>query len=170
MRLEIDLQGEREIIKRLADLTPQLERKVLNDALRRAANIIKTQVQANIQEVRVTGRNTDPLRAGIRVRPLRRGRNRVGVAVQTPTRVQLAVKRLGRGRRLSVEAASELAVGSPGADLKWYYPAHIELGTKRTTAQPYMRQALEQQRRDAEETIRREIQAGIEKVTRGYGR
>lgn len=169
MRFDIDVLGEREIARRLADLTPKLERQVIRGAIRQAANEIKAQAQANVGEVRVTGRNTDPLRAGIRVRAARPRKGRVGVIVQTPSRVQLAVRRLGRGRRLSVEAASELTVGGSAAGLRWYYPAHIELGTKRTTAQPYMRNALATRRKAAEETIRRAILAGIDKIVGRHG-
>jgi HK97 gp10 family phage protein len=146
VKIDVDIAGMHELEQRLRELGPQLEKKVIRQALRAAARPVLDQARANLgPPYRKTGKHTDPLRRGLKIRALRPRRGRFGVAVQTPTRAELGIP----------------------ADSPWYYPAHIELGTRRTAAQPYLRNALAAKRQAARESIVQAIQAGIARVARG---
>lgn len=135
MRFTLDLSGDQALLTQLEQLPDRLERRVLREAVRDAAQPILARARTNISAIRVTGVATDPLRRGMRIRALRRRRGRVGVSVQTPTRQELGI--------------------APSA--RWYYPAHIELGTRRTPALPYLRLALEQARGEASNILRERL-------------
>jgi HK97 gp10 family phage protein len=139
-----NLRGVPEIEEFLNKKFPRrLQQVLLQNALEAGAVPIIKQAFINlIADVRVTGIKTDPLAAGLNIGRVRRRRRRgvVSVGVRTPTRAQLGI----------------------GKNAKWYYPAHIELGTKKAPARPYMRPALEQQRDNANTIITEALKRGIE--------
>jgi hypothetical protein len=144
MQLFFRLEQDAAIQQALLNLVPQLEKKVMRQALRAAARPLLEQVRHNIAALRITGAHTGPLLRGMRLRALkRRRRGDFGVGIMTPPRVDL---------------------GIPPTS-KWFYPAHIELGTRRTPARPYMRQALSTKGDAALTILRQAILAGIEHLS-----
>lgn len=149
MKFAIDIQGEPEIQRALAGMSKRLQAVILRDALREGAQPVLAAAKAHLaSHVRVTGKKTDPIWSAMRIRMGRRRRGSISVLVQTPPRA---------------------ALGIAPTD-KWYYPAHIELGTKNTPALPFMRPALEQQRTRVTEMIRQRIIQGIEGLALGKAR
>lgn len=140
MQFNIEVES-RQLDAALAMLPDIIERRIMRQALRKAAQPILKRARANVSQLRRTGVKTDPLRRGLKIRALkaRRGRRRLGIAVQTPTR-----------DALNIPAGS-----------KWYYPAHIELGTRNAPAQPYLREALDASRQEILAILTRELRAGL---------
>ena len=152
-RIEIEVTGESNIDLALRTLGPKIEKRILAKAFRVGAKVILRQAQVNLAGIRstktATGRksrrmrhHTSQISRRLSVRALRRRKNRVGVTVQTPTREKL---------------------GIPAGD-KWYYPAHIELGTRRTTAQPYLRNAFDAKIKEVEGLVIVAINEEIDKA------
>ncbi len=143
-RIEIEVTGESNIDIALRTLGPKIEKRILTKAFRIGAKVILRQARANLAVISKTGRHTGPIARRLSVRALRRQKNRVGVMIQTPTREKLGI--------------------SPGN--KWYYPAHIELGTRRTTAQPYLRNAFDENIKDVDALVIAAINEEVEKALR----
>ena len=143
-RIEIEVSGESNIDLALRTLGPKIEKRILTKAFRVGAKVILRQAQVNLAGISRTGRHTGQISRRLSVRALRRRKNRVGVIVQTPTREKLGIP----------------------AGNKWYYPAHIELGTRRTTAQPYLRNAFDAKIKDVEALVIAAINEEIDKALR----
>jgi hypothetical protein len=143
-RFEWNLSGEARVQEVLKDLPRRIQRAILQPALEEGAVPIMQQAVTNLQtQVRVTGVKTDPIGHGMYVgRHRRRRTGRVGISIRTPRRARLGISK----------------------EAKWYYPAHIEFGTKRTPAKPYMRTAAQQKRGEALQIIRSAIFRGIEEL------
>lgn len=142
-RFDINISGDKELEMLFKSLPEKIENKVLRQALRKAARPVLASAKAKLKGIRVTGHTTDPIIKGLKIRALKRRKGRIGVQVQTPTR-------------------EELGLG----DSKWYPPAHIELGTKRTPAIPYLRNSLRENAANATELIAQELRAAIERETK----
>jgi len=149
-RLEVTVSGVEDIELALITLGPKIEKRILTQAFRVAAKVILQQARVNLAAIHTAGKkktdHTARISRGLKIGVLRRrGKRvrRVGVTLWTPTRDTL---------------------GIPASDT-WYYPAHIELGTKRTAAQPYLRDAFDANVKEAEnrvvEVINQEIQKAV---------
>ena len=144
--LSVDNTASAELQAFLTTFPPKLRDTLLRAALRKAAVPVLAQARANLAgHVRRTGEKTDPIWTGLRIRAGRRRRGAERVIVQTPARSFLGI--------------------SPNS--KWYYPAHIELGTRDTPALPYMRPAIAQTRDEATEIVRSELAKGLDALARG---
>lgn len=135
--VDMTMLGDKKLIKQLAKLPDRLQKKILRSAMRKAAKPVLASAKSKVP--RVTGINTDPLRKGLKVKALKRSRNRIGVRIVTPERSVLGIPE-----------------GS-----KWYYPAHIELGTSKVAAVPYLRNAVAENKEQVFSIIRREVASGI---------
>jgi hypothetical protein len=165
MRFDLSLRGDRELAQALASLLPKVQARVLRGAFRRAARPVLQTAKANVLALRITGLATEPLARGLKIVALPARRGRIGVAVQTPTRRELVTASIRRAARRGARLSSTTRL-STAITSTWYYPAHIELGTKRTPAQPYLRGALEQHRAATTAQLRTEILQGIEREAR----
>ena len=144
-RIDVSMIGDKALEQALRALPEKLETKVVRQALRKAAKPTLEQAKQNLQAIRVTGERTDRIRTGMKIRALKRKKGRLGVMVMTPTRQELGIDET---------AASSI-------------PAHIELGTRNSPARPFLRSALKATRQEVFAILRRDIQAGIERVSRG---
>lgn len=139
-RLDISLIGDAELATKLGGLTDKLERKVVRQAIRKAAQLILRDAK---QRAPV---ESGALRRNIRIKALRRSRRRVGFNVQTGTREQMGI--------------------SP--DDPFYYPALVELGVPgRIEGRRFMRDALRDNRDQALKIMRDEILKGVEREVPG---
>ena len=156
----ISLRGDHELDKMLRELPERLERRVTQGAMRRAGRIVLEAARANLDAIgasatgrkrtkRKQRRRTNIIKQGLKLRalPKRRGRRRsTGIAVFTPTRIEAGIR----------------------ADDPWYYPAHIELGTKRTAALSFLRPALADNEKTVLQRLEQELRVGLRReVERG---
>jgi len=139
-RFGIQMLGDTDLEATLAGLTDQIERKVLGQALRDAAQFIREDAQRRAP-VR-SGR----LRDTLAVRTLKRSRRRVGFGIWTGTREQLGIPAQAQGyypaavhlgytvgrRRQRVQALRQGARRLLQA----------EFGTRHIPARPFLRPAL----------------------------
>lgn len=146
VQFALDIQTDPALQEFFHTFPSTLRNVLLRAAMRKAAVPVLAQARANVAAtVRRTGVTTNPIIAGLRIRAGRARRGSVRVVVMTPPRAFLGIK--------------------PGS--KWYYPAHIELGTRDTPALPFMRPAIAQTRDEATEIIRRELAKGLDALARG---
>jgi HK97 gp10 family phage protein len=135
-RFDLSLLGDSALAARLAALPEKTERKVLRQAMRRAGQPILQAARSN------ANRRSGRMARSIKLRALRRRKGRIGVAIQTGTRLELGI----------------------GADDQYYYPAIVEFGDGETH-RPYrfMRRALDANRATSMQRLRVEIGQGIER-------
>ncbi len=117
------ITGQRKLDRKLRRLDRKVQRKFQRRALRAAAKIVHADAKARA-----------PKRSGIMARQLkvRTGRTRRGqasVLVRTGTRKEMG--------------------NIPNTPKGGYYPAHVELGTKKRPAKPFLRPALAAKRDEA---------------------
>lgn len=135
--VDIRLLGDKKLERLLRKLEPRVQKKVIRSAMRKAAKPVLARAKTLVP-VR-TGKRSGPLIRGMKIKSLKRSRFRVGVLLQTPTREELGLS----------------------ADDKYYYPSAIELGTSKTPAHPFFRNAMDQMRDVSMAIVRREIGNGI---------
>lgn len=133
---DISLLGDRELQQQFRALPLAVQRKLLRQSFREALRPVLTAARAAAP--RLTGR----LARTLRLRALKRRRGRLGMMVISGTRESLGIP----------------------ASHPWYYPAHVELGTSRMPAQPYLRPAFDTQRESMVQTLARGIEEAMRSV------
>lgn len=165
-RFDISMLGDKALSEALAALPDNLERKVLTRAMRDGGKFLLTLTQA-AAPVSTDPRDTHRgrLKATLKLRPLRRRKGRVGVAIQTGTREELGIVAV---TRISFEGSGSGLRVKRGKTTS-YYPAHVELGhktelgTRTVPPNPYMRGPLHSAREAVLAVIRQSVDAGIER-------
>ena len=140
--LEVSVDGDEDIAHALLVFGAKVEKQILTKAFRRGAAVIQKAARSNLAMLHETGELSTPLARGLKVGVLTRKRKRgtpVGIRIYTPTKAALGIPQGSR----------------------WYAPAHLELGTKRSAARPYMRAAFDDNQKgifnEVVTTINREI-------------
>src|SRR5262245_58310623 len=133
-KFNIEMLGVPELSKALAQLPDNLERKVMVQATKKAAQFYKTLAEARAP------RDEGKLASNFKVKAMKRSRRRVGYLIQTGTRAELGIDPKDQG----------------------YYPAHVEFGHLDRAGQqqapnPYMRNALRQGSEAIYAILRQEI-------------
>ena len=147
-RIEITLSGDNEINHALQVLGAKIETRILSRAFRQGAKTILTTARQNLRVIgasrttQYTRKHTLQIARKLKVRVLRRQKGRMGVSVLTPTRAQLGIAEGGR----------------------WYYPAHIELGTQGKKALPFLRNAFDDNIAEVGQEVIRNINAEIQRA------
>src|SRR5262245_55937741 len=165
-RFNINLLGDTALEAQLATMTEKLERTVLVQAFRKAGKVVQQDTikrvpvrkiytkgkvgKRQMQRMRRLQERFSRLRNAIVLKPLKRRKHRVGYGFWTGTSASL------------------------GITVKYYYPAHLELGHgppksgrrgqgRKTPAHPYIRPALTTNEGTLRSLLQREIAAGIER-------
>jgi HK97 gp10 family phage protein len=132
----IQVQGLRELERRLTELGPKIARKIGNKATAKGAAVIRDEARARARFTR--GYSTGYIKDNIiQFRPTRRRREleneiHIGVRLRGSRKKRLAqrtVSRMRRGRKVNAY---------PG-----YYWFMLEFGTRNMAAQPFLRPAFE---------------------------
>lgn len=135
-RFDISLLGDAELARKLQALPEKLERKVIRQAIRKGGQPILRTAKAN------ANRLTGAMAKSIKLRAMKRKRGRIGVRIQTGTRLELGI----------------------GADDRHYYPAIVEFGDGGVRPPfRFMRRALDSNKNASMTTMRDEIARGIER-------
>lgn len=77
MQIVVNVEGAKELEKKLLSLEPKLGRKIIRQALRKGAKLILNQAKANVPV------DTGDLKKSLKVRAMRKRRHRYGVMVAT---------------------------------------------------------------------------------------
>lgn len=133
-RFDISLLGDVELERKLQALPEKLERKVIRQAIRKGGQPILRDARANANKL------TGAMARSIKLRAMKRKKGRIGVRIQTGTRLELGIR----------------------ADDPYYYPAIVEFGDG-DTRRPYrfMRGALDRNQHRSLTVMRDEIARGI---------
>jgi len=137
--VSILMLGDLELQKKLQALPDKLEKQIVKKAIRKAMKPILERAR------QLAPKDTGRMAATLRIVTLRsRQRGKFGMQVVSGTKPDLGI-----------------AAGS-----KWYYPAHVELGTRKMPARSYLRAAMDSLRESTLEKIKAEIGAGIERAAK----
>jgi len=145
------LKGHRELARDLGKLPTKVQRKLMRKSLRNAAKLqmADSRTAALGYSKGAEGRLDAPfmpkLAKGLKVRALKRSRKGFGYHVITPTRAELGIP----------------------PHYKGYAPQHIELGTHKAPALPYLRWPFDKNKARYEGMILDDINALIEEFNRG---
>jgi HK97 gp10 family phage protein len=176
----VHVVGAVELGKALAALTPALEKKVLRQAMRKAAKPILAQAKANAPvgkpttELRALAKNTIAFgrafgatekqvqRAATRAvaqatREAKKGKQRYPGQLRDSLRLRAMKSKKGR-----IGMMVQTREGDYRGDT--FYGAFIEYGTNKMAAKPYMRPAFDTKKGEAAKIIEHEIRAGIAKI------
>ncbi len=111
----ISVLNDKALERKLAKIPGKMQKKIMKKAMRIAFRPVLTSARVN-----APAGPTGQLKRKIRLRAVKGGKDFVGMQVRTGTRQELGI--LGNS--------------------KWYYPAHIETGTRFRKANPFLRNAL----------------------------
>lgn len=136
--INIELLGEPELQRKLDALDRKVQRKVVRKAIREGAKPVLAAAKAKVPV------DTGALKAGLKLRALKRSRTGFGVYIRTPTRAELDI---------------------PDDD-ESYYPAVVEYGAEFSPPQPYMRPAMDENRDRATAKITEVLRTGINEATK----
>lgn len=135
----------------LKALPVALQRKMIRKGMRTAGNIgLKAAKAAALGYSKgAEGRLDEPqmpkVAKGLKLRSLKRSRKGFGLRYVTPTREELGIP----------------------AKAKGYWPAHAELGTKRSPALPFMRWSFDRNEPQMTEAIRADVSEGVAQFNAG---
>jgi len=169
---QIDLTGDKELLRMLADLPGKIQRKVLAKAMNAGASPIKAAIVRNAQAHRLTGLLAKSII--IKRKTYNRGSTFVLVIGPKSQRRAVRVTKKGAFRFIGKKKAGEMEAG--GAKLRYINPAkyaHLLEGGHTgprgsAPAYPFMRPAFEAHKRQAEGIITRYLWNGtIAEATKG---
>lgn len=151
--VSIAVVGAEDVRKKLLDIQMKYRRKIVSRAVRAAAKALFAAVKA-IAPVGATGKLSRFLRVRV-LRPSKgTGKGTVRIGVIHGTRAQMGFD----------PKSAKWRQQETGKD--WFYPAHVEYGTKKRPAQPHLRRALKEQRENLLGIIGRELEAGLEEAAK----
>ena len=158
--VDLRLLGDKKLDRKLRSLDVKMQRKFARRALREAWKPVKDAAKANALAIA-----RRPAETGI----MRRVARALKVRAIAKSRIVGGRRRAIRGRRgmigFTFRTPTRAELGIP-AGSKWYPPAHIELGTRRTPPLSYMRKAFLEHAPRA----RRRIVSAIWSMIRGEAR
>lgn len=135
MSVDITMIGDEEVMKLFKQLPDNLQKKFARQAMRKEAKKVMAKVVA------ATPVHSGRLKESWKLKALKRNRKRIGLYIESGTRSELGVAAFYRG----------------------YYPAHIELGTRKRAAKPFLRPILRATSESTKQNIGRLIGKAIEK-------
>lgn len=140
--INIGVLGDKKLQAKLSKLEKQVQRKIVRQAMRDAAKLVKAAGEARIAAISPGDEGTGALRReGLKIRAVKRTRKgrRIGVLVMTPTRSALGIPH----------------------DSPWYYPAILEFGDSRIQPARFLRGAKESSEAEALAVIKARIRSGV---------
>ncbi|MBB4865463.1 HK97 gp10 family phage protein [Pseudomonas nitritireducens] len=153
---EVDLKGLDEIMKKLRELGPKLERNFLRRAARKAMNIVKDEARARVSPTDDPNTAENIARNIVVQESGRRGKAVGGVVMRVG--VLGGAKNVHAGGLVGRASLKE----NPGGDT-WYW-RFMEFGTEHQAARPFMRPAFEQNIEKVTETVAAELNKAIDKL------
>lgn len=152
--VRFDIQGLEPILKKMRELGPELSKKGLRVATRKAANIVRDAARRNARTVD-DSRTPENIAKNIVVKESGRQSKRVGGSV-------MRVGVMGGARDLTKHGEFKGAgKANPGGDT-WYWRL-LEFGTSKMAAKPFMRPALDANSDRATEVLVNELNIAIDK-------
>jgi HK97 gp10 family phage protein len=158
--LEIEVQNLDEVIKRMRDFVPRLQRKALRDSARKSMKIVEKAARAKLQSQ--TGPEaTGALAKSITTRNNAKQGKRVGGVV-----MQVGIK---GGAKQYVQNARNVRLGRVGQSYEQggnqYYFRFIEFGTSKMRARPFLQPALSENVQKVSDTMASELSTAIDKLS-----
>lgn len=132
------------------DFNEKAQARIMRRALKEGAEIVKDNAVDNVLNMRVTGRHSTPLAFAMMEEKIRvkkgssRHQGSFTAYVSLPSRDRLGISK----------------------KTKFYYPAHIELGTANRPAIPFLRNASEGSKGTVFNKVKNELKAGIARETK----
>jgi len=139
----INVSGGNEIQLMLKNLPLKIQKQLTRSSMRRSLRILKQAAQRNLKNKSLHPYATGLLASKLEIRSASRKRGVFGASVITPKRGNLykAAMKKGPGWKHFGQALTT-------AFAKGYYPAHVELGTSKMPAHPYLRPSLKENKQN----------------------
>lgn len=141
--VSMDIVGDKAVIDRFAQFPRRLQNRLVGHSLYKGAQMAKAASEALIPVDTSKPDNIHLRNMGLNIVPIKNKRRGIGFLVRTPTRSQLGLPDWGL--------------------LKWYYPAHLELGHKNAAPVAYMRRGANAVRGEIVQMIYNDIAALIDR-------
>lgn len=157
MAVDFQVRGLDGVLKRMRELAPKLQKKGLDAATRRGANVIKKAAIIGAKQI------DDPATAASIAKNIV-----VRKSTKTSKKVGGSAMRVGvlGGARAPATASGEVkgkGKGNPGGDT--YYWRFHEFGTENIAARPFMRPALAENTTRATDEVVAELNRQLDKLT-----
>jgi len=131
--------GDKKLQRILDKLPGVVQRKLVRKALRAGAKMVLASAKSKVPV------DEGALKKGLKVKAMKRRKNRMGIVVEHPTRERLAA--LQKDKKKAERILTE----------KGYYPAAVEYGAPHMAARPHLRPALNENRAPVVATFRQEL-------------
>ena len=130
--VSVNFKGDKKLLRAMKSIEKQTtgsSKKFLRRAMREGLRPVLKEAKRRAAAVTSDANETELMRAvsrGLKIRAMKRSRKHFGLRIVTPPRNKLGLPPYSKR--------------GPG---RFYAPAHVELGTKRNRARPFLRGALE---------------------------
>jgi len=135
--IDISVLGDKKLQKQLKNIELKMQKKIVKKALRMGTKVVLARAKALVP-VSLGNTQGKHLRDTLKIKAFSK-KGVFGSTVITGTREQLGID----------------------ANDRWYYPAHVELGTKKMSPRPYLRPALRNNVEKIKRIVGVEIKRGI---------
>lgn len=163
---EFELHGADEVMRKLRELTPRLQKKELRAAARKSMNIVRDAARAKARQID-DPKTAESIAKNIAVQESSRRSRAIGgvvmrVGVRGGARQYANTRENARKGRAGQTYATGGSKGNPGGDT-WYWRL-VEFGRNGARAQPFMRPALSENTEAVTQRFATELSAGIDRV------
>lgn len=163
---QFEIQGADEVMRKLRELTPRLQKKELRAAARKSMNIVRDAARAKARQVDDPATAENIAKNIVTQESARRSRAVGGVVMRVGVRggaKQYAnTRENARKGRAGKSYATGGSKGNPGGDT-WYWRL-VEFGRNGARAQPFMRPAMNENTEAVTQRFATELSAGIDRV------
>jgi hypothetical protein len=171
----LTLTGDKELSAMFGQLPDKVQRSLIRSELRGVLKPVLAQAKA------IARKKSGAMARTLKIQAMKRKKGRVGYTIRTGTRAELhavlskrgsvlAGRILGGGRYSAKTRRQLQVIGREVRRLEkknaGYYPAHIELGTKRQPAYSYLRTSFDAQREGMAHTIIQALNEAVEEASR----
>jgi HK97 gp10 family phage protein len=160
----VDLSGLTEILKRMDDLAPNIQTRMLNGAMRAGASTVQKEVQsrAPVLQRPTPDRVAGLIKANVAVRKMTKRRLPAGMATGYSVGVLGgATPREANTRKNRRKGISGQAVIAKERPFYWRY---VELGTEKQPARPFVRPGFDASKLAAVDAVRVYLTANLYKA------
>lgn len=164
------IHGDAKLISEFNALPRKIQDKLLRTELRGALKPVLAQAKATARKL------FGAMAATLKIKAMKRKAGRIGFYIRTGTRSELESRLTKRGRKLAQAVLgggryarkTRVRLQIVGRTLRSlssgraYYPAHIEFGTKRNKAYPFLRPAFDRHIASMEAAVAASVQEAID--------
>lgn len=163
---KFEIQGADELMRKLREIAPRLQKRELRAAARKSMNIVRDAARAKARQIDDPGTAESIAKNIVTQENARRSRAVGGVVMRVGVRGGAKQYANTRDNARKGRAGKSYATGgskkNPGGDT-WYWRL-VEFGRNGARAQPFMRPAMNENTEAVTQRFTTELSAGIDRV------